>query len=424
MALVSVRPSLIGLLGVAGAAWSTGCGESPPVPVVTEVSPARAYTDLRHRMTITGDNFIPRYTVDPAAGLRLGDARGFSARIGSGGRWTALRALGWRSEKELSAWLEPALLPGSYDIEVSDPRGMRAIARQSFEALGPDRDPPTIDFESPARDTPIVAGIMLSGRFVARDRPPGRLHSVRWEVRAGELIAQSGDCPLEPDASTVICRFTAVVPSFLAENAPFELVGRASDGPVASAIESSVRFLVHGRPTLGSITPPLGGVDGGTEVLIRGTGFVRGTRILVDEIPLLPGGGVVVDETTITGRIPDSRGSARRADVKLDGPIGTDTLPAAFEYRNPPAIESVSPEAGDPEGGTPVRIRGFRFDGETRIYFGIALADAVALVDLKLESDTEISGTTPPGKGRTSVWAFDRRLGFRALVGGFGWGSR
>ena len=389
------------------------------------VTPASAYTDQSHRLILHGHGFVPRYVVDPAAGLRVGDAAGFSGRIGSGRDWTPLRAFGWRSDGELSAWLDPGLPRGMHTLELIDPRGVRATRPAAFESLGPDLDPPTVEFELPDDELPVTTGQEIAARFVVRDRPPGQLALVGWEARAAELPVETGRCPVEADPTTVVCSFSASVPFWLAETATFELVAVGRDrGAAAIRVEKKLRFTVRGRPIIAEVRPARGGVQGGTDVIIRGVNFVRGTRAYVDEVPLMPNGGVVVDETTISGRIPGARNlEPGRREVVVRAITGHSTLPGAFEYRLPPAIDSITPEMGDPDGGTAVRIRGVGFAEETRIYFGESLAEAVPLPNLKLMGPTEIRGDTPAGKGTTSVWALDRELGWSVLTGGFTWGT-
>lgn len=424
MALVSVRPSPIALLGIAGAAWSIACGEAPPVPAVESVSPQRAYNDRSQRLLIHGGRFIPSYTLDPATGLRIGDSSGFSGRLGLDGRWYALHDLGWRSERELSASIDPGLPAGYYDVEVTDPRGQRALLRESFESLGPDLDDPSVEFETPDAALPVTAGSTISGRFVVRERPPGRLETVGWEVLAADRPFEAGLCPLIPDASQVVCHFRVTVPIWLAEKAPFELVAYATDRPGDPPVVARVPFLLRGKPNLERIIPEEGGVAGGTDVVILGSGFVRGSKILVDEILLLPDGGVIVDENTITGRIPKPRYRENRtADIVLRGPIGDILLPAVYRYRMPPKVDAVFPAGAPPEGGTPLRIRGSGFDEETRIYFGDELSSSASLLNTRPISAVEIVGDAPAGRGRTSVWAFHPRYGWDQLADAFGWSS-
>jgi hypothetical protein len=157
-------------------------------------------------------------------------------------------------------------------------------------------------------------------------------------------------------------------------------------------------------------------------VVVSGSGFLPGTRVLVDGMPLAPAGGMLVDDRTISGRMPPH--PAGPATLALRSPLGEGQLAGAFVYGEPPAIVAILPEEGVTAGGTMVRVRGARFDGDTHVLFGDSLAQAQALASPEWVSDTEIRGIAPAGTGRTSVWVVDVALGWDRLVDGFGWRSR
>ena len=63
--------------------------------------------------------------------------------------------------------------------------------------------------------------------------------------------------------------------------------------------------------------------------------------------------------------------------------FGSDTLPNAFTYHNPPNITDVDPDNGPESGGTPVTITGSDFTslGTTSVTFGGAAASNVVVVN-------------------------------------------
>jgi hypothetical protein len=218
----------------------------------------------------------------------------------------------------------------------------------------------------------------------------------------------------------VMCDFEASVPTWLAPGDQFSISVMASDRAlVANRTTETLFFNLRPNPTLESVEPARGGTAGGTDVVVSGSGFLPGVRVLVDGVPLLPDGGTLVDEQTISGRMPPHE--AGPATVTLQSSLGESKLVVTFSYAEPPAVSAIQPEEGDPVGGTPVKIRGQRFGQDTQVLFGDTLAEARPLAGPQLVSDTEILGAAPPGKGRTSVWVFDAALGWDRLVDGFGW---
>jgi hypothetical protein len=401
------------------AACVIGCGAGAPAPVIHSFTPARGYSDREIRVFIRGEGFLPAFQIDPSAGRR-GDVRGFTGRVGAGPAGVALRDFDWIGVDELSAWMDPGLPIGEHPVEISDPRGESARLLMGFVALGPDRDLPTVRFLQPAPTAPTAAGIPLRARLVAADREPGRLAELRWELRSAGAILSADECSLGPDPAAVTCEFQASVPQGLGVGDPLELAALATD-EAQNVTEETLFFRLQARPVAVSITPARGGIAGGTDVVIRGSGFPPGSRVLVDGTPLDPRGdaGILVDGGTISGRMPPHvEGSVS---VMVRTSIGDAVLRDAFTFELPPKIKDISPEAGDPAGGTAVRIRGELFSDRTKVFFGDRLPAAILLGDLKVVSAGEITGVAPPGRGRTSVWAFDPEVGWSRLEEGFGW---
>jgi len=160
-------------------------------------------------------------------------------------------------------------------------------------------------------------------------------------------------------------------------------------------------------------------VAGGTDLVIRGAGFFPGSKAYVGGVPLLPDGGVTMNPQTIFGRTPPH--TEGPVSVVVRTPIGEAPLTGVFQYAQPPQIEAILPEVGDPDGATPFRVRGHGFTDQTLIFFGESLVQGVPSEEQRVVSDIEISGSAPAGRGRTSVWAFDPDLGWSRLPDGFGW---
>lgn len=81
-------------------------------------------------------------------------------------------------------------------------------------------------------------------------------------------------------------------------------------------------------PNFTSVAPATGAAAGGTSVTITGTGFGSVTSVTFDGAAIVD--GIVVNDTTITGKTPP--GSAGTADIVITNSAGNDTGAAAFTY--------------------------------------------------------------------------------------------
>ena len=180
-------------------------------------------------------------------------------------------------------------------------------------------------------------------------------------------------------------------------------------------------IVLRGVPSVSSIWPPSGGTRGGTDVVIRGTGFVPGSKATLDDVPLFPDGGVYVGPNTLSGHVPPhAEGGAR---LVVHTPLGDTKGAVVFQYLPAPQIAAIAPEVGSVAGGTGVNITGKNFSQQTRIFFGTRLEDALPLDQSTWKTNTLIVGQAPAGNGQTTVWAFDENLGFTELANAFLWST-
>jgi hypothetical protein len=181
-------------------------------------------------------------------------------------------------------------------------------------------------------------------------------------------------------------------------------------------------FSWHAKPTVVSISPASGGSAGGTDVVVRGSGFLPGSKATLDGVQLFPGGGIIMEgnEFILSGHVPAH--SAGSATLVVHTPLGdSPSLSGAFTYLDPPLLLKIEPNTDGTAGGSPVTLTGQGFDDQTQIYFGQTLESAVSLLDSVCTSATTILGRTPPGTGQTTVWAFAPALGWTKLVAEFSW---
>ncbi|MBC7724914.1 MAG: IPT/TIG domain-containing protein [Burkholderiaceae bacterium] len=143
-------------------------------------------------------------------------------------------------------------------------------------------------------------------------------------------------------------------------------------------------------PTITSLVPDNGPVEGGTVVTITGSGFTGATGATFDAAP---GTVFSVDsDTQITVTTP----------AHIAGPVdvvvvkaGGNSLPGTFTYTEfaiiLPTITSITPDNGPDYGGTVVTIIGSGFTGSTGATFGGSPGTGFTVV-----SDTVITVTAPP----------------------------
>jgi hypothetical protein len=404
------------------ACQSWGCEN--PRPVLTNVAPAQAYSDADVRLTLTGDGFLPATTVGPRTGNRVAVVDGFHVRMIKGASGVELTDLAWQSTNQMEASLPGALaaaLPGGpVDVELTDPRGQRTTLTNAFVELGPDNTPPVVAFTSPSPDAPVAPGMTLRGNIHASDAPLGIVTELYWTYSESGQQRMSGRCPIPTHAPEVDCPFQVKVNTTLQGGETIQFVATARDAANAANVgRATLSFTVLPRPTVASIWPISGGTAGGTDIVITGSGFRDGSQAILDDVPLFPEGGIVVNEHTLSGHVPaHAEGSTA---IVVHTPLGDATGVLVFTYLPPPQVETITPNTGSATGATVVVLTGKNFTADTRIYFGRTLDSAIPLDQPFVQSDTTILGRTPGGSGQTTVWAWSEALGFTRLQNGFTW---
>jgi hypothetical protein len=400
-------------------AWAVGllasCESSSPSPRLTAVQPARAYTDRALRLQILGSELLPAWELDLRTATRTGDAGGFYGWLQLAGTSVGLQDFAWRSPGQLSATLPAGLPLGKWLLVIRDPRGQSAELPDGFESLGGDTGAPVIQFERPATDAPTAPGARLHAQLSVQDS--GGVKDVHWQLRHAGVPTSSGRCPLSPGAPTVDCSFEVTVPDDLSPGVPIELAIEALDSAETPNVGRASRSFVLGpRPMLVVVSPARGGTSGGTEVVVRGSGFLPGSRVYFGRGLLQPQGGLRLDDQTITGRTPaHPEGGAL---VRVETPLGdARTLEGQtlFEFAPAPAIRALTPAVASVAGGTAVQVTGEHFTAETRLLAGPSLRAALPLANQMVVSATEIRGTTLPGQGRLTMFAVDPNTGWGAL---------
>lgn len=140
-------------------------------------------------------------------------------------------------------------------------------------------------------------------------------------------------------------------------------------------------------PSIASVNPNSGSLNGGTVVTIQGTGFQSGATVVI--------GGVNASAVTfvsgsqMTATTPAHAPGAADVQVKNPARGGSATLTSSFTYTGI-VLNSISPTAGPTIGGTTVTLNGAGFQSGTTIRFG-----GVAATTKTFVSSSQMTAVTP-----------------------------
>ncbi|HXA53357.1 MAG TPA: PKD domain-containing protein [Solirubrobacteraceae bacterium] len=174
-------------------------------------------------------------------------------------------------------------------------------------------------------------------------------------------------------------------------------------------------------PTVASVSPASGSVNGGTPIRITGTGFVAGAKV---EIGQGNGAGstaiaasevVVVSPTEITA-VTGGPAKAGSWNLYVIGSGGTSSANSGDSYIyypvTTPTVSSVSPASGTVSGGTPIRIIGTGFVAGATVEIGQGNGvgpTAIPASKVVVVSPTEITAVTggPAKAGSWNLYVID-----------------
>ena len=336
---------------LATAACGGGATTIPePAPTFSDVTPGIGSLLGGTPITITGTGLTPDTAV------RLGDKEVVN--------------LVWVDEHTMTC--ETPVHPGGTNagIQITNPNGT-VIALGVFFYI----PAPTLTSLSPNTGQP-PGGVQttLSGTgFTAYD--------------AGTNIVTFGGLPATNVVTVNDTTIRCIVPS---GNGPTTVQVTNNNG--TATLESGYRYFPP--PTVTNVTPAVGTALGGTDVIVKGTGFEANSP---GPAAVSIGGAactdiVVVNDTTITCKTPV--GTPGPANVQINNLNGSGQLPGGFEFHPYPTVTSVSPPNASYEGGVTATIEGSGFiandAGTNTVTF-----DGVAATNVVIISDTELTCTTP-----------------------------
>jgi hypothetical protein len=314
-----------------------------PAPTVTSVAPSSGPAAGGTSITITGTNFAAGATVS------IGGAAATGVSVVNSTTITATT---------------PANAAGAVSVTVTNADTQSGTKASAFTYLGP---APTVSGVSPTSGT--TAGgtaVTISGtNFVS-----GATVSIGGTAATGVSVVNS---------STI----TATTAAHAAG-----LVGvTVTNADTQSGTLASAFTYQAPAPTVTSVAPVSGSINGGTSITITGTGFVSGATVTVGGTAAT--GVSVVNATTITATTAAHAAGAVDVTVtNADTQSGTKT--GAFTYLAPaPTVGSVAPLSGSIGGGTAITITGNNFVNGASVTIG-----GVPVTGVTVVNSTSITGLT------------------------------
>ncbi len=181
-----------------------------------------------------------------------------------------------------------------------------------------------------------------------------------------------------------------------------------------SSATNNAYFTYNTAPTITSITPPEGTINGGTQITITGTNFTPGATVKIAQGRTL--GPEAIPATSIQVISPTeikatTGGKAKAGTFQLYVITTAGTSPATpttdeYTYTTTPTVTSITPPEGTVNGGTPITIKGTNFaPGATvKIAQGRTLGpEAIPATSIQVISPTEITATTG-GHAKPGTW--------------------
>ena len=149
------------------------------------------------------------------------------------------------------------------------------------------------------------------------------------------------------------------------------------------------------QPVVTWVTATTGAQSGGTPVVVRGADFTGASAVTFGG--MAAASFTVNSNSQISAITPAGSGTV---DVTVTTAAGTSAVVPVdqFAYTTAPALSSITPTTGTPSGLTTVVIAGANFTGSTGVTFGGKAARAFTV-----NSDSQITATTPPGAGTVDV---------------------
>jgi len=153
-------------------------------------------------------------------------------------------------------------------------------------------------------------------------------------------------------------------------------------------------FTYNLPPTIASVSPNMGLLEGGTKITIIGTGFLKFASVLISGAEAYV---LTVSPTKIKVTTPPSTAGVKDIVVQnLDGQRAT--LEDAFTYNPLPQISRITPDNGRLAGGAKITIRGSGFLPQAKVLINTLERTFVMASSIQVMSANIITAVTPAGE--------------------------
>jgi hypothetical protein len=217
----------------------------------------------------------------------------------------------------------------------------------------------------------------------------------------GTSLSQEATVNIGPDPAVVNSvnragtSLTVTVPSGTLGPAQVSVTTSGGSNPPTPAAV----FTYNSAPAVKSLNPTRGLIQGGTELLIGGSGFTA--KSIVDFGPNNPGHVINVspDGSYLAVQAPAGSGTV---EVTVTSAVGTSGLSNGARFRfekEQPVVLAIRPTKGAPNGGYGILIGGRYMNGVTQVLFGVTPAKL-----MQVAADGDYLGViVPPGVGTVDV---------------------
>jgi IPT/TIG domain/FG-GAP repeat len=279
----------------------------------------------------------------------------------------------------LSAFGDTALIGGPTDAEGAGAAWVFTRAGSSWEQQGA-----KLTADDELGEGHFGSSLALSGDGqvaligAPRDDVAG---AVRVFARAGANWEQQEPTLASPSEPTAKARFGASVA--LSSAGAAALIGGPATRKSAGAAWTYLNTTTP-APTVSSVGPSSGSTEGGTRVLVRGTGFLPGATVTIG---VAPTSVEVISETELS--VVTAAHAGGPEEVAVTTADGGSTGGPSYTYLPPPTVTSVNPVSGPSAGGTHVVVTGTDFLAGSKLEIGDELA-------VEVISETELKAVTRP----------------------------
>jgi IPT/TIG domain/Putative Ig domain len=261
---------------------------------------------------------------------------------------------------------------------------------------------------------PADGACIATGSYWADEAPDDVLGMIltqsggAWTAQSAPLPSDESNSAQAMNASVQMAKNDAVADSITSDvasssTASLAGVGCGTDAFCAAAGTENVDGLlettsVPNIPSVTGVSPITGPATGGTNVTVTGTNFTPTSTVSFGGGPATTTTYVSASELQATA--PPSCAGAVDVTVTSNGLTSRANNQDLFSStgNSCPVVTGVSPNVGEPTGGTPVTITGTNLGGATEVDFGPSNP-----AQITSDSDDEISVLSPGGNGTVAV---------------------